>query len=246
MADGTLNRFLSRGTAAQRAAFSPSAPTPASGPNPGYIWYETDTGLLYAYDGSGWDRAGFVGADSPPVDGDFSWVNQGGASVITTNGGIHLSAPTNASQGWRIRKKSSPSTPWTLTVWFIPLMLNVSFHRVAVMFRQSSDGKLVTFEYSFNASDQTPELVVNKWTSATAFSANYALVGVQSSNLVCLRIADNATNRICSFSQDGTNFLQIHSVSRTDFLTADEIGFGADPNNATYGCGLTVVSWKQA
>lgn len=56
MADSTLNRFLARGTNAQRLAFTPSPPTPASGPSPTYFWYETDTGDSYAWDGSAWDQ----------------------------------------------------------------------------------------------------------------------------------------------------------------------------------------------
>lgn len=56
MTDSTLNAFLARGTQAQRIAFTPSPPTPASGPSPGYSWFETDTGDSYAYSGSGWVR----------------------------------------------------------------------------------------------------------------------------------------------------------------------------------------------
>ncbi len=56
MTDTTLNRFLASGTAAERAAFTPDPPTPASGPDPLYVWYETDTGNTYAWDGSAWDR----------------------------------------------------------------------------------------------------------------------------------------------------------------------------------------------
>jgi hypothetical protein len=63
MTDSKLNQFLSRGTNAQRLAFTPSPPTPASGPSPTYLWYETDTGFLFAYDGAAWHSVapGFVG-----------------------------------------------------------------------------------------------------------------------------------------------------------------------------------------
>lgn len=49
MTDSTLNRFLASGTNAQRLAFTPNPQTPASGPSPTYIWYETDTGNTYAW-----------------------------------------------------------------------------------------------------------------------------------------------------------------------------------------------------
>jgi hypothetical protein len=53
MTDRTLNRFVAYGTAAERGAFTPSPPTPSSGPSPLYIWYETDTGSTYVYS-TGW------------------------------------------------------------------------------------------------------------------------------------------------------------------------------------------------
>lgn len=55
MADSTLNRFVSSGTAAQRAAFTPTPPTPSSGPSPGYFWFETDTNKSYSWDGAAWE-----------------------------------------------------------------------------------------------------------------------------------------------------------------------------------------------
>ncbi len=61
MTDTTLNRFLSSGTAAQRAAFTPSVPTPASGPSQAYTWYETDTGDTYIYASGGWHKISVSG-----------------------------------------------------------------------------------------------------------------------------------------------------------------------------------------
>lgn len=52
MTDATLNRFLAHGTAADRASFVPDPPTPASGPDPLYVWKESDTGDVYFSDGS--------------------------------------------------------------------------------------------------------------------------------------------------------------------------------------------------
>ncbi len=92
---------------------------------------------------------------TPPVDGDFSWINQGGASVDTTNGAIYLSGPANASTGWRIRKQAI-TAPYVITVGFIPDLLRVSAERLAVIWRQSSDGKLITMELSFNGAPGTP------------------------------------------------------------------------------------------
>lgn len=71
MTDSTLNRFLSYGTAAERLAFTPDPPTPASGPDPLYLWFETDTTLLWAYSGS-WTQITTSG-----VAGGISFVGVG-------------------------------------------------------------------------------------------------------------------------------------------------------------------------
>jgi hypothetical protein len=49
MTDSTLNRFLGSGTTTQRTAFTPSPPTPASGPSPQYLWWDTTLQELFAW-----------------------------------------------------------------------------------------------------------------------------------------------------------------------------------------------------
>lgn len=64
MADSTLNQFLASGTNAQRLAFTPTPPTPSNAPpSSGYLFYETDTDDLYAWDsvGAAWVLVGGAG-----------------------------------------------------------------------------------------------------------------------------------------------------------------------------------------
>lgn len=79
MSDATLNRFVASGTAAERAAFTPTPPTPASGPDSGYSFYETDTKKTYAWTGTTWELAAVpiaVGTSAPgsPAVNDL-WVD---------------------------------------------------------------------------------------------------------------------------------------------------------------------------
>jgi len=59
------------------------------------------------------------------------------------------------------------------------------------------------------------------------------------------RIEDDNTNRISSFSFDGQNFLVAHSVGRTDYITADEIGIAIN-TAATAVSNATFLSWVEA
>ena len=51
--DALLNQFIAQGTAAERAAFTPTPPTPIAGPEVGYYWFETDTGDTYSWNTGG-------------------------------------------------------------------------------------------------------------------------------------------------------------------------------------------------
>jgi hypothetical protein len=121
--------------------------------------------------------------------------------------------------------------------------MSANYAALGLCFRQSSDGKLVTFDYAFNTVDV---LGVSKFNSPTSWNAAYTSLQWPASSLVFLRIADDGTNRICSVSHDGQLWLQVHSVGRTNFLTADQVGFWCGSNNATYSSQMTLLSWVVA
>lgn len=197
------------------------------------------------YSGSAWVPWGPLFPFTAPNDASYAWVNQGGASVSTTNGGIFLRAPANAGVNLRIRKKAAPATPYTVTVAFLPTLVSLNYQSCGVLFRESSSGKVVTLHVENGTGYQN--LTVTKWTNASTFSAQYANVGyLASRGVVFLRIADNGTNRISSYSSDGQHWFTFHTVGRTDFLTADEIGFYVDDETNTYDAGMTLLSWKEA
>jgi hypothetical protein len=205
-------------------------------PNNGF-YVERDTG-------SAWASWGPIFPFVTPVDGDYSWTNQGTATVDVTYGGIHVADETAGSLNIRIRKKSV-SAPYTITTAWQP-MLNgggsPSFSGIAIGFRQASDGKLVVYSLRNNASNLN--LVIDKFTNATTYSAGYVNQDILHAGAVTwLRIQDNSTNRICSWSGDGKHWRTIHTVGRTDFLTADEVWFGLYVN--TNAVGGTLLSWAQ-
>jgi hypothetical protein len=109
MADSTLNAFLASGTAAERAAFTPTPPTPAAGADSGYVWYETDTDSLYAWDsvGAAWVH---VGGGVSINDGDTL-----STGLTFPNTGLHL-LDTNASHDLILKPGSNITADRTLTL----------------------------------------------------------------------------------------------------------------------------------
>jgi len=216
------------------------------GPAGGDLYFPNNGFQLERYSGSLWVPWGPVYPMTQPISGDFAWVNQGGASVTTTYGGIFLNAPAGAGNNLRIRKKAAPSTPYVIIIAFIPLFPEKTANSdCGFCWRQSSDGKLITLGYTIGGSDTV--ITSADWTNPTTYNAGnfdrlrgYAI----QDSLWWLWAEDNGTNRITKFSKDGQNWYQTSSESRTTFLTADEVGFYCNANNATYPSGMTLLSWK--
>ncbi len=179
---------------------------------------------------------------------DFQWVNQGPVQALQLDCGILLAGPGEGSgTDLHILKQTAPPPPYTVTAALLNSGVVKNFHGSSLLFRQSSDGKLATFNIGSTGMQN------QKFTShdAAGFSAEYqtftwnAQLGV-----VWMQIRDDGTNRLAYLLGDGSNplfRLQAHSVSRTDFLTADEVGVHLScENQATpyVSSSLLILSWE--
>lgn len=217
---------------------------PAAGTD-GNLFLPSDGEAIYRDTGAAWAPWGPIYPFTEPVNGDFSWDNQGGASVDATYGGIYLTAPAGgAASNVRARYKAAPSTPYTITAWITPHLLAYNYLDCGILFRQNSDGKLIIFKIAVSGDWN---LTIDKYTDTTTWSATYATLVTKEvgPGPVCLRIADNATNRICSWSIDGRHFHTLHTVGRTDFLTADQVGFSVQAYHVTYPASMMLHSWAE-
>jgi hypothetical protein len=184
-----------------------------------------------------------------PVNGDFAWVNQGSATLTTTEG-LALVTPAEATQIWRMRTKAIPSSPFTLTVW-AEQRIGADFNLIApIILRESGSGDLICFGAIHNT---TVQLVVTKKTAAggagTTDAGDYTTntsFGFGRFDPVFWRLTADATNYTWSVSRGGREFFQIHQATKADFLTADEIGFGAAAISAGTAAGIRIVSWEEA
>lgn len=184
-----------------------------------------------------------------PIDADFSWVNQGAASKSTAlGGGITIVDPVVAGTNERLLVKTAPSTPYTITAMITATFLaNSGGPHAGICFRESSSGKIhycSIQDDSNGATTTNGRLYSAKMDSATSFNATYQAYMFPIGFPIWLRITDNGTNRLCSFSRDGVNFIQFHSIGRTDFLTANQVGFIVG-NSSAFEIAATLHSWKE-
>jgi hypothetical protein len=213
----------------------------------GRLYLPSDGFSLQRDTGSAWAPWGPVfPLTAPPAAADLAWVNQGTATATDQAGAVVLNAPTNGAANLRVLKTAAPAAPYTVTALLLLWLYPNSNAQAGLCFRQSSDGKVAAVALLGNGA-----LEVQKWTNATTFSALYtSFTGGAGYGLVVrpvwLRIADDNTNRVISSSHDGSTWTTLHSVGRTDFLTADEVGFFANADTAGGPAIATLLSWKQA
>ena len=246
MSGTTLSASGSSGNATSSTAFGSEPGSPASGDLDLY----TNALQIGRYSGSAW----VPWRSTPLIDPSltsWSWINQGTATVSTTNGGIYLFDGTQGTDHIAIREFASPGGNFTRTFGFMAYASQQgASDQFGVCFRESSSGKLVTMGMV------TSSLFIAKWNSPTSFSANYsATIGAPTGwlgafqnpqYLVYFRLGDDgSTNRTFSVSLDGVHFLTLLSQTRTDFMTPDQLGFFVNNRSAgasTAGIGMWLLS----
>jgi len=182
---------------------------------------------------------------TPPAIGDFAWVNQGIATATSGSWGINIVSILLAGDNFRILKKSSPATPYSIVICMIPRLHEYNTQSAGVCFRESSSGSFVFF--GVETANNITQITATKWTDVTTISADYKKQNIVSNmGRIFLKIEDDGTDRVCSWGRDGVNFLEFHSVGRTDFITADEVGMALNVDHGTYGCSATYISWTEA
>lgn len=189
--------------------------------------------------------AALTGKITPPDNALFSWVTQGSATVTGTAAGLFLKDPGHTGAGLKIRKMAAPATPYTLTACLVSANQRITSNvKHGLCFRQSSDGKLHALQCGVSNAGSFG-VQSTKYTSDTSAQTDYT-DGAYSAGAapLWLRIADDGTDRIGSVSGDGLNWLEWHRIGRTDYLTANEIGFFVDADSAiTKDHAVTLVSW---
>lgn len=183
----------------------------------------------------------------PPVSG-WSWDNQGAATIDSSKGYHLLHAPAGIIRNLRVRYRSAPATPYTITAVFVveAYAAATSFSAVGFGFRQGSSGSLTAIGSFYDGGIHRKEITVDKWTNPTTYNSTYVSGDhVRDSNILVLQIQDNGSSRIYASSSEGLAFPVLYTVTRTDFLTADQIFFYAEGYN-NIDNNISLISYTQS
>lgn len=143
-----------------------------------------------------------------------SWLNQGSAVLTESAVGININAPSNTTGNLAGRYGPAPSPPYRITVLVAGTRASTQYSSIDFGWFDGVN-KLHLIAYNIN-NGAAPYLVVNKWNSATSYSAtDYVSPTNAFAQPIWLQIADDGTNVSFAFSQDGANFLTLFSVAKS-------------------------------
>lgn len=181
---------------------------------------------------------------------DFTWFNQGGASIADQNGTMYLQLPSGAGHNLRGMIRSYSTV--TAIAGFVPnftIFGATGSPMGGIIFKESVSNLGISISGRI-VDDKTFHIDVSKWTSNTALSTNVSLWDwAVPLKPYWLKAVDNGTNIVFSFSHDGINWIQAFTEARTTFLTtdADRVGFFMNMNGQTNNDnGMSIVHWGEA
>jgi len=223
-------------------------------------WY------FFRDNGSDWDAWAATFTAQEPVRSDFDWVNIDDpsgefAGDFDEDAGLFISTPAVASAGDSVRLKvqdvtaaAPTTTPFKVRVAFSPFLEPVNNGSCGIVFRESSTAKFIFFRMMYDDASTVSKnelvLSLDKYTDPTTFDSNYKVVsaGIFLSNLVWLQMEDDGVDLKWAFSNDANNYIELFSVTRTDFLAGgpDQIGFAVNTNSTSAGAGMTLISWEKS
>jgi hypothetical protein len=199
--------------------------------------------------GSAWTYYCDGHAMADPTALTWTWTNQGGASVSSTYGGIHLSSTGTGSD--QLRVYTVPLTTNTFDFLYVPLLTTGgAAPSVGIALRESGTGKLVLA--SIQAVSTEGKLIVEEWSSPTAYSA-----GVLATDAVpfvgtpiWVRVVESGTAFSIYFSKNGSYWspAMVTQNNNTFFTTApNQIGIFLNYNTGNTGsAAMAALTLKSA
>ncbi len=176
-----------------------------------------------------------------------NWLNQGSAVVNDSAVGICIDAPSSgASENVTGRYKASPTPPYKITV-LVASTRNSSRNNSIGVGWYDGTAKMQTITYTTNNSG-AGRFYVSMWSSVTSyFGSNFSGDNNAVAQPIWLQIADSGTTVSFAFSNDGSNFVTLYSVSKSaGYLGSSgyaNVLFFINPQQSrTLG---TLMSWTQ-
>jgi len=165
------------------------------------------------------------------LDGSrWTWFNQGAATATLGNSLITLQAPPNSGNDTRGIYQNLPAPPWTVVTKLVAMdMASFANYAQVGFFLIDDSGRAITCDMSVRSTLPTFAFDISYWNSGTSFSTT-PTDEVDTMPIVnfplWLKVQDDGTNIIFSFSRTGALYFPVGSVSRTAWLSSGPTGVG--------------------
>jgi hypothetical protein len=190
---------------------------------------------------------------------DFTWTNQGGATLTDHNGSLTLRVPQGSGANFRIARRAAPTPPYSLTVGFQcfcprDTSANNGSPLLGLAWRQSTSGKFHSFGFNSQATS-VMRLVSEDWTDEATYAGTSRLLlshSIWMQSVQWVKLEDDNTDLKYYVSPDGIEWVQLLSHARDAFLTTnggvtgpDQIGITItnNPSVSTFDALLRLLHW---
>lgn len=201
----------------------------------------------FGFSGSSYPFNRILSGATTKVAADFTWLNQGSATCADADdGGLKMTLPNENNHQFRGKYITAPATPWAVTAH---LQLGPGMKKyasatvgtyVGLFCREASSSKLYILPLWSGGT-------IGLWrmTDVTTFSANVDTGYDNRNKDLWMRLEDDGTDIIGSYSLDGVNFMELFTDGRASFFSSgpDQVGFGGSAGNGAAGLHLYVKSW---
>jgi len=163
-----------------------------------------------------------------PLASSFTLENGGTASVADVTNGMALTAPSATVNARFLRYTAGlPGASWTLTMrGQVVSPHNAVVHSRAIMIRNSTSGRILTF-----ADGSSTDIILNRWSSYTAFSATAFSYDAYFSEIPWRRATSDGTTLSFYTSCDGLEWSLVGTEAIATYLTCHGYDMEQD-----YGC----------
>jgi hypothetical protein len=164
--------------------------------------------------------------------------------MVDNAGSRFLNAPSVGATHAELWLKTLAAGAYTWIVHVESWLLPSTFTACGLALRDSSGGKIITFEQNIFGSSLN--LAIVQWSDANTRFANAFTTANQGGLYTWFKIHDDNTNRTYSVSRDGINWIDLLTEGRTTYLgvAPNQAGVFASANGATVAMG--VYSWVGA
>lgn len=187
-------------------------------------------------------------------DSDFTWVNQGSATVAVSGLGLTMVLPTDAAAtNVRMLARTPGGGSWT----YVAAMKGFGLHdgsatvQFGIGFRESATGKLVVIGYGAGSTNNTQRrLVVSRWTDEDTLSGTLVVDNgfMLVPEIVWFKAEYDGTDIFLSVSNDGIEWLELHTEAENNhFTTAPDqiIWYGLNGTNSISPLIAKLVHWHK-